>query len=267
MITDVHPDVPAEPSFEKAGRSRSVGLTIALALTLSLAIGGGGFWWAAVRRSSGPLGPGLNAYARGDWETSAGVARARLKEAADDITAAQLLARASVQLGRDASALSLFDRLGPASLTADDFYLLGLALSRTGNRTASVEVWEQGLRAEPGHPETLAALIRVYLEEDRFHAAAEAARRLAEHPDWRARAEAMMGRIRFGRNDPAGAAESWRRALGPPSANPVGPAAAAPPVTRKDLARALLRARQPAEARDELRSILRTGPTPRRPGS
>ena len=96
-----------------------------LPLRLSLAIGGAGFWWAAVRRSSGPLGPGLDAYAGGDWETSAGVARARLKEAADDIRAAQLLARASVQLGRDASALSLFDRLGPASLTADDFYLLG----------------------------------------------------------------------------------------------------------------------------------------------
>ena len=49
-------------------------------------------------------------------------------------------------------------------MTADDFYLLGIAVSRTGNPKGGVEVWEQGLRANPDHPETLDALIPVYLE-------------------------------------------------------------------------------------------------------
>ena len=86
----------------------------ALAVAAIFLLVAGWIWWVAIRRSPGPLGPGLDAYARGDWEKAAGVARARLEEAADDITAARLLARASVQLGRDASALTLFDRLGPA---------------------------------------------------------------------------------------------------------------------------------------------------------
>ena len=53
--------------------------------------------------------------------------------------AAQLLARASVHLGRDSSALSLFERIGNRSMMADDLYLLGVALSRTGNDKGSTE--------------------------------------------------------------------------------------------------------------------------------
>jgi tetratricopeptide (TPR) repeat protein len=236
---------------------------LALATVLTLFMAGAGFWWVGIRRSSGPLGPGLDAYARGDWEKAAGVARARLREAADDITAARLLARASVQLGRDASALTLFDRLGPAVLKAEDFYLLGVALARTGNSASNVEVWEQGLRSDPDHPdhpETLAALVRVYLEQERFEAAVAAARRLAQQPGWRAEADVLLGRLQADQGDPAGAVESYRQALGPSSVDRARPLASGPEVTRKELTRALLRVRRPAEARDELRSILARGP-------
>src|SRR5205823_14719157 len=109
-------------------------------------------------------------------------ARVRLKEFNDDLAAVQLLARTSVRMGRDSSALSLFGRLGPDFMTADDFYLLGIALSRTGNPKGGVEVWEQGLRLNPDHPDTLYALIPLYLKDDLFQAAAQAADRLAKHP-------------------------------------------------------------------------------------
>ncbi len=160
---------------ENQGRGRwlaALALGVALALVPATA---GWFWWNSLRLAADPLRRGLDAYARGDWETAAKVARERIKEFNDDLAAVQLLARTSVRMGRDSLALSLFNRLGPDFMTADDFYLLGIAVSRTGNPKGSVEVWEQGLKANPDHPETLDALIPVYLEDELFQAAAEAA--------------------------------------------------------------------------------------------
>ena len=220
----------------------------------------GWFWWNSLRRAADPLRPGLDAYARGDWETAAKVARERIKEFNDDLAAVQLLARASVRMGRDSSALSLFNRLGPDFMTADDFYLLGVAVSRTGNPKGSVEVWEQGLKTNPDHPETLHALIPVYLEDDLFQAAAEAAARLAKHPQWRDRAQTALREIQLARGDPAAAtgfspeSSSSQRAE---SADTTGPL-----VTPKSLARVLLAAGRPAEARHQLQTVLAHAPDP-----
>ena len=125
----------------------------------------------------------------------------------------RLLARASVHLGRDSSALLLFERIGNRSMMADDLYLLGVALSRTGNDKGSTEVWTQGLRADPDHPQILRGMIKVNLKMDRFFEAAAEARRLAKQPAWQARANELLGRIHYARNDPAGAVEFWQRAL------------------------------------------------------
>ena len=162
----------------------------------------------------------------------------------------RLLARASVHLGRDSSALSLFERIGNRSMMADDLYLLGVALSRTGNDKGSTEVWKQGLRADPDHPQILHGMIKVNLKMDRFFEAAAEARRLAKQPAWQARANELLGRIQYARNDPAGAVEFWQRALEHESelTGPTGegPSPLSPRVIRKDLARALLRARRAA---------------------
>ena len=87
--------------LEKQGRGRwlaALAIGVALALLLATA---GWFWWDSLRRAADPLRPGLDAYARGDWETAAKVARERIKEFNDDLAAVQLLARTSVRLGRD----------------------------------------------------------------------------------------------------------------------------------------------------------------------
>ena len=125
----------------------------------------------------------------------------------------RLLARASVRLGRDASAMSLFERLGPQLMTADDFYLLGVALSRSGNRRAASRCGSRDC-GDPDHPEILDELTRVYLEADRFNDAAPAAGRLAKHPDWRARADACWARSSWPGTTRRGPLDSWRRAMG-----------------------------------------------------
>ena len=84
-------------------------------------------WWLLAYRVTESLQSGREAYAQGNWETALSLARKRLKEAGHDREALRLLARSSVQLGRDSSAISLYDRLGPQAMAADDLYLLGLA--------------------------------------------------------------------------------------------------------------------------------------------
>ncbi|MGC1723158.1 MAG: hypothetical protein WA746_29620 [Isosphaeraceae bacterium] len=74
----------------------------------------------------------------------------------------------------------LFERIGNRSMMADDLYLLGVALSRTGNDKGSAEEWTQGLRADPDHPQILHGMIKVNLKMDRFFEAAAEARRLAK---------------------------------------------------------------------------------------
>ena len=135
----------------------------------------------------------------------------RLKVAKDDLDALRLLARASIKLGRDSQAMALYERLGPQSMSADDFYLLGTALCRSGGRKGGVEVWEQALKADPNHPEILLELTGVYLEAARYHDATTTAKRLAKQPNWQSRAFALLGKIQLARNDPAGAIEFWQR--------------------------------------------------------
>ena len=122
-----------------------------------------------------------------------------------------LLARASVDLGRDSSALLLFERIGNRSMMADDLYLLGVALSRTGNDKGSTEVWTQGLRADPDHPQILHGMIKVNLKMDRFPGG-RGGSPLAKQPAWQARANELLGRIQYARNNPAGA---WNLAARP----------------------------------------------------
>jgi tetratricopeptide (TPR) repeat protein len=156
--------------------------------------------------------------------------------------------------------MTLFEQLGPAAMEADDLYLLGIALARTGNSKASIEVWEKALKADPDHPASLYEMIQVHLAADRFQAAFAAATRLARDPAWRDRADALMGQIELRRDNPEKTIELWQSIL---ATEPSQPASnLAPVVSRKELALALLRVQRPAEARHHLQNILRSGPDP-----
>jgi tetratricopeptide (TPR) repeat protein len=220
----------------------------------------GGLGWAWMRRSSDPLSRGWSAYERGDWERAARLARQRLKEAGADVDALRLLARASVRLGRDQSAMELFGRFGAKAMLADDLFLLSIALHRTGNSQASLQVLEEARAADPDHAATLFELTRGYLSTDRLGDATETGRRLAAHPGWEARAKALLGRIQLMREDPEGAAAFWQQALAHATA---GQTLGSPPlVSRKELARALLLAGRPDAARRHVQAAQDGEPDP-----
>ena len=218
-----------------------------------------GLWLAWTRFDSDLVRQGQTAFARGDWEIACERARERLKQHADDRPALQLLARSLARLGRDSSAIAVYNRLAPDALAPDDFWLLGLALSRTGD-PRGIKVWEQTRHLMPSHPETLFELTRVYLRNDKLAEAAETGHLLSKCPGWEARAWALLGTIELARDNPDAALTHWREALNHPMANSA--AESTPIVPVKEIARILLQVRQPDEARRRLEQVLSAAPDP-----
>jgi tetratricopeptide (TPR) repeat protein len=228
------------------------------ALATSLILGG--LWLTRGWSSADPLTRGLNAYARNDWEAAAALARQRLKVAGNDLQALRLLARASVRLRRDSSAMAMFERIGPKGMSPEDLCLLGIALTRSGNAQAGLQVWEQAHSAEPDHAETLWELTLAYSASDRLSEATATARRLAERPGWKAKADALLGAIELDHDDASGAIKYWKLARSEQVATPGDHSA--PIVPPKEMARVLLRAGHPADARLELSKLLGSGTDP-----
>jgi Flp pilus assembly protein TadD len=208
-----------------------------------------------------PLTEASAAYSRGEWDRTGSLAYRRLKDAPDDPRALRLAARVAAQKGQAQKAIALYRRLTPENKDAEDFALLGRTWTRLGQVDSACRDYEQALERNPDHPEALATLAALYLRSDRYHAAAEAAQRLARQPAWEARAQSLLGTARAYAHDPAGAAQAlqrWRQL------DPRGEAAAPDPaaVVRKLLVRSLLRSGRPAEARTILQSLLAAGQDP-----
>jgi tetratricopeptide (TPR) repeat protein len=205
----------------------------------------GGVWMAKGLLGYDPLKNGWRAYSERNWEKAVEIARERLKANGEDIAALRLLARSSIRLGRDSSGMAVYNRVGPEAMAAEDLYLLGIALTRSGNNRA-LEVWEQARAAEPNHAETLFELTRAYSNNDRLDDAVKSARRLAECPGWAGQAEALLGAIALARNNPDEALAFWRKVLERKASETAD--ANTPIVLPKEFARALLQTRQPTEA-------------------
>ena len=139
-------------------------------------------------------------------------------------------------------------------MTAEDYFLLGRALSRTGQDDLALKSLEVARDADPDRPEMLDELAQVYYRKDRPVAAEELASRLVREPGLEARAQLMLGTFRAARHDPAGAARALQRAF---ELDPDGKAAAPQPARPLRLlwVRSLLQSAQPAEARRVLEAI------------
>jgi tetratricopeptide (TPR) repeat protein len=228
---------------------------------------------AWLRLSSDPLTSGRRAYDQRDWVTAARSAREVLKARQDDPAALRLLARSSVQLGRDDAAIGIYTRrLEPKSMQAEDYLLLGVALKRRGRNDGAMWAWNQALEADTVSAQALEDITQLIYREAvetenpenmRPHpldTAARAAERLGRQPGWEARGDMLLGIIRGDSLDPIGAAEAFHRLL---DRDPkVAESHTEPVKLRKLFARTFLGVGRPVEARPHLQSILASGPDP-----
>jgi tetratricopeptide (TPR) repeat protein len=205
------------------------------------------------------LAEGRAAYTQSKWREAAIQASERLDKAPNDTEALRLLARSSARMGRVDDAQMLYQRIGGASaMQAEDLYLLAVGLEKLNATQAAWDTFEMAHRADPNHPETLVELGRLMAQNDRLEEALPLARRLAQVPGWEARGQLILGILLEQQNDPAAAAESIGRAL---QHDPELKGAASKPTgVRKLLARTLLETGRPAEAKDQLRTVLASGP-------
>jgi tetratricopeptide (TPR) repeat protein len=224
---------------------------------LVLVAAGVGLGWSAFRRGTDLLARSRSAYARGDWSQAAELARLRLKAVPEDTDALRMLARSAARLGEDARANRLFARIGSDALAAEDLFLLGLGLDRSGQKDAARGAWQKALRLEDNHAETLEQLIIQDTAQNRLAEAAELAERLARQPGWELRGELNLGVLRAELSEPARAVTVLERALKRPEAELLDNALGAR--YHKLLARGLQQTGRSAEARVILRRILDQG--------
>jgi tetratricopeptide (TPR) repeat protein len=232
-------------------------ITIGVVGSASLCVG-----WVWNHRRGHTVSPvaGSAAYARGDFPRAAELARATLKKTPDDTEALRLLARSTARMGRHVPANALFARLGAQALQAEDRFLLGIGLRRAGQIDDATRVWEEGLRGDPNHAETIEQVIDVFMTRNLVAEAAELAERLARQPGWELRGELRLATLRAEMSDPESAAALLRRALERPEAARLEHGSAVR--YRNLLARCLLKIGEPAAARAILQNILRERPHP-----
>jgi hypothetical protein len=163
-------------------------------------------------------------------------------------------------MGGFTQARSIYDRLTPRDLEAEDYCVIGLGWNMAGDPLAAREALHQALKADPDHAESLHLLGLTAFQRSQWVEATQAAELLARRPGWEARADLLLGMIRAGDNDPAGAAEAIRRALDRDPAIRLIPADRFG--THRLLARTLLQAGRSSEAREVLRAVLDAGPDP-----
>jgi tetratricopeptide (TPR) repeat protein len=236
---------------------RSRKLVWLAALFLVLAVVGLGLRFVKSRPESDAVIRGNAAYASGDWNRAADLARARVKAAPDDSGALRLLARSTARLGRDSTANALFARLGSAALESEDLFLLGLGLYRSGQVAQAERVWVRALAMDVHHPETLEQLGTLYASRNRLAEAAVLAERLSGQPGWEFKGELILGSLRSELNDPAGGAKALRRAFERPEAARLSIGVASK--YQKLLGRMLIQTSKPDEARALLRGHLADG--------
>jgi tetratricopeptide (TPR) repeat protein len=203
---------------------------------------------------------GLVAYQRQQWSEAFRLASERLRAAPDDAKALRLQARASARLVRFAEAQALYSRLADSDLEAEDYFLLGLGLSFSGRVLLAQGALERALVADPNHDEALYLLAVVAYDRAQKLDAARAAQRLAGRRGWEAKGDLLLGMVRASDNDPGGAVAALRSAL---RRDPqIRSLPSDPFSTQKLLARSLLQAARPSEAREVLKSMPTSRPAP-----
>src|SRR5262245_64771706 len=119
-----------------AKRPRRIVLLVTAAVVLL--IGGAAILWGKTRWFPDLATRASAAYSRGEWDRAASLAHRRLKQAPDDALVLRLAARAAARQGHDQKAIAIYDRFVVGALDPEDFFLLGRALTRTGQVEAAL---------------------------------------------------------------------------------------------------------------------------------
>jgi hypothetical protein len=112
-------------------RHRHTG-TIAAAVVV-LSVGGAAILWGRTWLTPDLMSSARLAYAQGDWDRTGSMAHQRLKSAPGDVQALRLAARVAARQGHDQKSLAIYQRLRHGYLDAEDLFLKGRALTRTGD--------------------------------------------------------------------------------------------------------------------------------------
>jgi tetratricopeptide (TPR) repeat protein len=224
----------------------------------AVTLGSCGLCWSWFHMTPRAISRGLAAYNRGDWSEAERMARDRLRVANDDAEGLRILARATARLGRHPVAQQLYAGLDPKLAGAEDYFLLALGKSVSGEAVAAQTFLNLALAADPDHVEALNLLAMVSLQTARVSDAARAAERLAGRPGWEARGDLLLGVIRATDQAPAAAVDALRRAIGRDPTIRIVPSDRFG--TLRLLARCLLQLQRPAEARESLTTVLHAGP-------
>ena len=236
---------------------------VILLILISLGGGGLGLSVAWPHLFPDPLSQAVAAYRQGDWDRAWAAAATRLKVKPEDRVALRVLARTAVRLRRDATARDLYARLGgAAAMEPEDFYLFGTVINRLGDHETAREMWNAGLRAAPDHPELISVMALDSLQGGQPNRAAQFARHLAKQPGWEFRGEQILGEAQYDNDEPAEAANSWRRALDRDPSAQGGPGSGSPAQLRKQLARALMRVGRRGQAKTQLEAVLNSTADP-----
>jgi tetratricopeptide (TPR) repeat protein len=220
--------------------------------------GAAGLLWGKSWLFAGALARAESAYDRGNYAEAERLARKRAKDVPTDEDALRLAARATARLERDKAAVLSYARVELRRMTAEDYFLLGRALSRTGDDDSALKSFQAADNADPQRGENLNALAETYFRMDLDSAAEATAERLTHTEGWETRAQLMLGMFRWERHDPAGAARALERAFErDPTGKAAAPASAAP--FQKVLVRSLLQLRQPERARRYLQQFRLVG--------
>jgi tetratricopeptide (TPR) repeat protein len=195
------------------------------------------------------------AYRQRDWQRAADLSRQLLKTKGNDAEALRIYARAAARTERDGAALAIYENLAHSeALQAEDHFLMGLSLARSGKPESALEVWEKGARERPDHAELLEHLTKLSIRMQRLDEAAASARALSRQRGREALGWLMLGDIEEMLDNPEGAAAAVRAGL------EHDPEAKGTPFGsshyRKLLARSLLRLGRPVEARAPLEALI-----------
>lgn len=222
-------------------------ITLIVALTAGI---GGLVVWATRDFRGEPLAVGMRAYDREDWRAAENAARGVLKANASDRRALRLLARSRARQGRDQAAEAIYRRLGTGLMEAEDYFLLGRGLLTRGQIGPALASLGAARDTQPDHAETLDALSSYWAQSHMMTDALDAAERLAKQAGWEVRGTVRLARLRSELFDPAGAAGALADAL---ARDPkLTRADLNPTAARRLLARCLLQAGRPAEARAQV---------------